>query len=115
VNRLGLITGRSTLELLADSLDAGSASGDGRGVTEVGVDADERLAVVGLDVLDDDVALVGLLAVTAAAVQFAKVHDGETVDGDGALAVVLDHLVVCALSSSANDLAVAVTLEGEGV
>ena len=42
-------------------------------------------------------------------------HDGETVDGDGTLAVVLDDLVISTLGTSALDVGVTVTLEGEGV
>ena len=42
-------------------------------------------------------------------------HDGEAVNGDGALAVVLDDLVLCALGAAALDERVAVALEREGV
>lgn len=92
---LGLVAGGGALVLDARLLDAGGAgAGDGGDVAVVGVDADEGLAVVGLDVLDHDVALAHGLAVAAGAVQLAKVDDGEAVDGHGAQAVVLDDLVV---------------------
>jgi hypothetical protein len=75
-DRLRLVTRGGTLELLADSLDASSAGTSDRGsATEVGVDASEDLSVVGLDVLDDDAAGDGVLAVTACAVELAEVHD----------------------------------------
>lgn len=69
-NRLRLVALCGTLELLADLLHAASAGSgiDGRSVTEVGVDANEELTVASLDTLDVDVALCGLLAVTARAV-----------------------------------------------
>ena len=71
---LGLASGLGSLELLADGLDGGSAgTGDGSGSAEVGVDASEDLSVVGLDVLDDDGAGDGVLAVTAGTVELAEV------------------------------------------
>lgn len=92
---LGLVAGGGALVLDARLLDGGGAgAGDGGDVAVVGVDADQGLAVVGLDVLDDDVALAHGLAVAAGAVQLAKVDDGEAVNGHGAQAVVLDDLVV---------------------
>lgn len=116
-SRLRLIARGSTLELLADLLDARSARGgvDSRGVAEVGVDADEQLPAGGLDVLHHDVALGALLAVAARAVQLAEVGDLEAVDGHGARAVVLDHLVCGARGAAAGDGCVAVFLEGQGV
>jgi hypothetical protein len=75
-DRLGLVTRGGTLELLADSLDASGAGTSDRGSsTKVGVDASKDLSVVGLDVLDDDAAGDGVLAVTACAVELAEVHD----------------------------------------
>lgn len=66
---LGLVAGGGALELLADGLDRGGAGArDGGRVAKVGVDARQDLAVVGLDVLDDDVALDAVLAVAAGAV-----------------------------------------------
>lgn len=113
---LGLVAGGGALELLADDLDgAGAGARDGGRVAKVGVDARQDLSVVGLDVLDDDVALDAVLAVAAGAVELAKVDDGEAVDGHGALAVVLDDLVVGGLGAAALDQGVAVALEGEGV
>jgi hypothetical protein len=48
-DRLGLVSGGGALELLADLLDAGSASaGDSGSATEVGVDTSKKLARVGL-------------------------------------------------------------------
>ncbi|KAJ8116580.1 hypothetical protein OPT61_g2028 [Boeremia exigua] len=114
---LGLAAGLGALELLADLLDAGSAGGavDGGGVAEVGVDADEELAAVGLDVLDDNVALGALLAVSAGAVELAEVGDLEAVDGDGTGTVVLDDLVLSASGTTTGDGGVTVLLEGESV
>ena len=73
-NGLGLASGLGALELLADSLDRGSAgAGDGSSATEVGVDTSKNLSVVGLDVLDNDATGNGVLAVTAGAVELAEV------------------------------------------
>jgi hypothetical protein len=75
-DRLGLVTGGGTLELLANSLDAsGAGTGDRGSAAKVGVDASKDLSVVGLDILDDDAAGDGVLAVTACAVELAEVHD----------------------------------------
>lgn len=68
-----------------------------------------------LYVFDDDAARNRVLAVSARAVQLAKVHDGEAVDGDGPLAIVLDHLVLGGLRAAALDHCVAVALDGERV
>lgn len=98
---LGLVARGGSLVLDASLLDGGGArAGDGGDVALVGVDADEHLATVGLDVLDDDVALAHDLAVSAAAVQLAEVDDGEAVDGHRAKTVVLDDLVLSALGST---------------
>jgi len=113
---LGLRAGLGALELLADGLDGSSAgAGDGSGTAEVGVDTGKDLSVVGLDVLDDDRAGDAVLAVTAGAVELAEVHDGEAVNGDRALSVVLDDLVVSGLGTSALDHGVSVTLEGKRI
>jgi hypothetical protein len=133
-NRLGLRAGLGALKLLADSLDGRSAGvGDAvtplvqipggyrrgchlrSGTAEVGVNTGKDLAVVGLDILDNNAASNAVLAVTASAVQLAEVHNLETVDGNGALAVVLDDLVVSGLGTSAFDHGVAVALEGESI
>lgn len=112
----GLVARSGALKFLADGLDRGGAGArNGGRVAKVRVDAGEELAVVGLDVLDDDVALDAALAVAARAVQLAEVHHGEAVDGHGALAVVLDNLVVGVLGTTALDVGVAVALESEGV
>jgi len=68
-----------------------------------------------LDVLDDNGAGHRVLAVTARAVKLAKVHDGEAINGNGTLAVVLDDLVVGTLGTSTFDESVAVTLDAECV
>ena len=115
-NGLGLASGLGSLELLADGLDGGSAgTGDGSGSTEVGVDASEDLSVVGLDVLDHDLACERLLAVTASTVELAKVRDGEAVNGDSTLSVVLNDLVGGRLGTATLDEGVSVTLDGESV
>ena len=104
-DRLGLRAGLGALELLADGLDGAGAVAvvDGGRVTEVGVDTSKELAVGGLDVLHDDMALSGLLAVTARPVQLAEVVDGEAVNSDGTSAVLLDDLIFGSGSTTAND------------
>ena len=82
---------------------------------EVGVDSSKDLSVVCLDVLDNDRAGDGVLAVTAGTVQLAKVHDGEAVDSDSALSVVLNDLVGSRLSSSTLDEGVSISLEGKSI
>lgn len=114
--QLGLLAGDGTLVLAADLLDRGSASAsNGRFVTLVRVDASEELAVVGLDVLDDDVAGAHLLAVTARSVKLSEVNDSEAVDGNSTKTVVLDNLVGGSSSTTSLDESVAVTLEGKGI
>ena len=102
---LGLAARGNTLELLADGLDGAGAVAvvDGGRVTEVGVDTSKELAVGGLDVLHDDMALSRLLAVAARPVQLAEVVDGEAVNSDGTSAVLLDDLVFGSGSTTAND------------
>jgi len=113
---LGLRAGLGALELLADGLDGRSAgAGDGSGTTEVGVDTGKDLTVVGLDVLDDNGAGDRVLAVTAGTVKLSEVHDGEAVNGDRSLSVVLDDLVISRLGTSALDHGVTVTLEGKSI
>ena len=114
---LGLVARGGTLKLLADLLDVGSAGSavDGSGVTEVGVDTGEKLAAGGLDVLDNNVALGALLAVSAGAVELAKVRNLEAVDGDGTGTVVLDDLVSGAGGTSTDDGGVAILLQGESI
>lgn len=104
-DRLGLRAGLGALELLADGLDGAGAVAvvDGGRVTEVGVDTSKELAVGGLDVLHDDMALSGLLAVAARPVQLAEVVDGEAVNSDGTSAVLLDDLIFGSGSTTAND------------
>lgn len=115
--RLGLIAGSGTLELLTNLLDAGSAGGavNCSSVAEVGVDANKELTTGCLDVLDHYVTLGALLAVTARAVQLAKVGDLEAVDGDGASAVVLDDLVFGTSGASASDGGIAILLESQSI
>jgi len=63
-----------SLELLADGLYGRGAGGsDGGSTAEVGVDAGEHLAVVGLDVLDNNAARDAVLAVTTSAVKLAEI------------------------------------------
>ncbi|EKG19819.1 hypothetical protein MPH_02888 [Macrophomina phaseolina MS6] len=94
----------------------GASVSDGGRVTKVGVDTSQLAAGVGLDVLDDDVAAASVaVAVAARAVELAEVGDGEAVNGDGADSVVLDDLVLGALSATAADGGVTVTLDGKSV
>lgn len=60
-------------------------------------------------------ALALLVAVAARAVQLAEVGDLEAVDGNGTNTVVLDDLVLGALSTTAADLSVTVALDGESI
>jgi hypothetical protein len=109
---LRLVARGSTLEFSADLLDIGGAGGrDSSGVTEVCVDASKKLPRLSDHVLDDDVALSALFAVSARAVELAEVDDGEAVDGDGSGAVVLDDLVFSASSAATGHSGIAVTLE----
>lgn len=116
-NRLGLIAGCGALEFLAGILDVANAcrAVDGGTVTEVGVDAGEELAVGGLDVLDDNMALGLVLAVSAGTVELAEVRDLEAVNGDGSGAVVLDDLVLGANGTTASDGGVTVILQSESI
>jgi hypothetical protein len=104
-------------ELLADLGDAPSAgSGDGAGVAVVAVDANKVGNVVRPDVLDDDVARTSVVgAVTAATVELSGVDDGVVSDCYGALAVVLDDLVLSPLGATALDKSIAVLQDGDGV
>ena len=108
---LGGLVGR------ADVLDLSGASVlDGGDITIVLVDTGEDLAVVGLDVGDGDGALRLGIAVTARAEELAEVGDDEAIDADLTGGVVLDHLVVGTLGTTADDLVRSVTLlEGECV
>lgn len=115
-NLLGLVAGGGTLVLNADLLDGRSTStGDVGDVTLVGVDSGEDLSVVGLDVLDNDVASAHLLAVTARSVELSEVNDGESINGDRSETIVLDDLVLSTGSTTALDESVTVTLEGESI
>jgi hypothetical protein len=68
-----------------------------------------------LDVLDNNRAGDGVLAVTASTVELAEVRNLETIDGDGSLSVVLDDLVGSRLGASTLDEGVTVTLQGKSV
>jgi hypothetical protein len=109
---LRLVARGSTFKLGADFLDIGSTGArDRSGVTKVGVDASKELTRLSNNVLDDDVALCALLAVSARAVELAEVDDGEAVDGDSSGAVVLDDLVFSASGTTAGHSGITVTLE----
>ena len=83
-HRLGLAARLRPLELLADRLYRRSARPrDTRGAAKVGVDAREDLSIVRLDVLDDDGAGDGVLAVAAGAVELAEVLLGVMLAGGG--------------------------------
>ena len=68
-----------------------------------------------LDVLDDNAARDGVLAVTARTVELAEVGNLETIDGDDSLTVVLNNLVGGRLSTSTLDHGVAITLQGKSI
>lgn len=106
-----------TLVLLARLLDAAAtAARDVGSVAEVGVDADHLGDTLGLDVLDHDFAGTAVVgAVAAAAVELAGVDDGEVLDGDGALAVVLDDLVLGLLGAATLDEDIAAAQSRNGI
>lgn len=113
---LRLVARGSALEFSADCLDAGGAgTGNLGSVTKVGVDAGEELAGLGDDVLDDDVTLSALLAVTARAIELAEVDNSEAVDRDGTRTVVLDDLILSTGGTTAGDGGITIALEGESV
>ncbi len=99
-------------------LDASAAGPRDVGhIAIVGVDADQvRIHLVGLNVLNHHIAGPTVLAaVTAAAEQLADIDHGVVLDDHSAAAIVLNHLVLGILSSSALDQNVAGALEGNGI
>lgn len=59
-----------------------------------------------------------LVTVATAAVKLSKVGNGEVVDDNGATAIVLDNLVLCASGTTAVDgggLAIVLQLDGESI
>lgn len=116
-----LLAGRllNSLKLLAGVLDARStSSANAGGVAIVGVDSNQGIDTLGLDVLDNNLAgalalVVG--AVSARAVQLACIHDSESINGDSSLAVVLDHLILGLLSTSALDESISSSEDGNGI
>jgi hypothetical protein len=106
-----------TLELLANLLDTGSAGARDIGsVAVVGVDANEVTNALGLDVLDDNVARATVIgAVTAPAVEFAGVNNGEALNGNGTTAVMLDDLVLGLLSTATLNQSIAVAKDRDGI
>ena len=109
--RAGAIALVNALVLLAHSFSLPTGSTDSSLVTKVGVNADKiRGQAERAHILDDDFAWrLGLVvgAVSAAAVQFASVHDGVVLDGHGSGAVVLHYLVDGFLCSSTDDCGIA--------
>ncbi|OSS45038.1 hypothetical protein B5807_09428 [Epicoccum nigrum] len=107
----GAVAFVDTLVFLAHGFGLSTGSTDGSLVTEVGVDADEiRGQTVRAHVLDDDFAWrLGLIvgAITAAAVQFASVHNVVVLDSHGSGTVVLDNLINGLLRSSTDDCCIA--------
>jgi hypothetical protein len=122
------ITGANLLRLAAvsDTLEGDALLGyigdlDARdlgGVAHVGVDTHKHLSVAGGTSRDLDVASRHLLAVTAAAVELAKVGNLEVLDDNGTTTVVLNDLVFGTSGTSAVDgggLAVLLLLDREGI
>lgn len=99
-----------TLKLLANLLDTSSAGArDVGSVAVVGVNTNEVTNTLSLNVLDDNVARATVIgAVTASAVELAGVDNGEALNGDGTTAVVLDHLVLGLLSTTALNQSIAI-------
>lgn len=106
-----------TLKLLANLLDTGSAGArDVGSVAEVGVNANEVTNALGLDVLDDNVARATVIgAVTASAVELAGINNGETLNGDGTAAVMLDDLVLGLLSTTTLNQSIAIAKDRDGI
>lgn len=78
----------------------------------------KELSRGGVDVVEDDVALVHGLAVATAAVQLAEGLDGESANGEGTGAVVLENLVLGSEGATRGDgggLAGVLVLDGESV
>jgi hypothetical protein len=93
-------------------------AGDLGGVTHVRVDADKDLSVAGRTTRDLDVTSGHLLAVTAAAVELAKVGDHKVLDDNGTSTVVLDNLVLGTGSATTVDgsgLTIFLLLDGESI
>lgn len=113
---LGLV---HSLELLADMLDAGSTSAADLGrIAVVGVDSDQGRHVLGLDVLDNNLARALALvvaAVAARAVKLACVHNSESINGDGSGTVVLHNLVLGLLGAATLDEGISGAEDGNGV
>lgn len=57
----------------------------------------------------------GGLTIAASAVHFANVEDLVVTDGDAAAAIMLNHLILSILSSSANDEYIALAERGHGI
>lgn len=106
-----------TLKLLAHLLDTSSAGArDAGSVAEVGVNANKVTNALGLDILDDNVARATVVtAVTASAVEFAGVNNGEALNSDGTAAVVLDDLVLGILSTTTLNQDIAITEDRDGI
>lgn len=108
-----------SFKLLAHVLDAGSTGvAHARSVTVVRVDSNQSLHVVGLHVLDNNVS--GALALVVAtvstgAIQLSCIHHSESIDGDGSLAIVLNHLVLGLLGTTALDERISGSKDGNGV
>ena len=100
--KLGLIPARSLPELACNIVNCMFSLG-----------RNQRAAY--LDVLDDDAAGNGVLAVTASTVKLAEVGNLETIDGDDSLTVVLNNLVRGRLGASTLDHGVAITLQGKSI
>lgn len=109
----------NSLKLLAHMTDAGSTSvANTGGIAVVRVDSDQGLHILGLDVLDNNLAWTLALvvaAVTARSVQLPCIHNGESINGDGSLAVVLHNLVLGLLSTSTLDECVSGSEDGNGI
>ncbi|KAI6774242.1 hypothetical protein HG531_001091 [Fusarium graminearum] len=70
-------------------------------VTHVGVDTHKNLSVAGRATRDLNVTSRHRLAVTAAAVKLAKVRDLKVLNDNSSTTVVLDHLVIGSLGTTA--------------
>jgi hypothetical protein len=119
----GTVTARLTLDpqvVFAHVFVVAAAGvGDGSSVAIVVVDGDKvRRHAAGADILNHDVARAVcpvVRAVTATAVEFPRVGDGVVADGDAALSIVLDDLVVGASGTAAVNENFARSKSGDGV
>lgn len=107
-NLAGLAAGADTLVPAADigsrGLAVGADARDGSSVAEVGVDADTFAAALHRNIGEGNMTRIGLGAVSACTVEFAKVGGEEVLNDNTASTVVLDDLVIGVESTTTDDV-----------